>query len=329
MRCLKAATALFVLLATGLANAYADDFGPRHDVGTLRSDAPRLLAHRARLANIDPKQIAISDVVVVGDQAVLSWDIGTQHGLMGLVRQDNRWWDALDVVRWVSNKSCWSASVHHPIDIQQHTGSNVYGKPSKRDIVSWGLSDSTAAMAGTHNADIVPDRANVPSPSATLLRCWAGEGEIYDAGPGVPIPPSGGPISANDNVDPYQVSITLARNDALPRARITRVYARPPTPAEFLPYPTPYRIVSDAVMFFDIVVDGPKPVSFQKGTTFDVWFPFVLDDTLKYRIVFSTGEQHIGPIVGSIFDNVVHFEVPGFTALPGKEIMGEIDGDPR
>jgi hypothetical protein len=53
----------------------------------------------------------------------------------------------------------------------------------------------------------------------------------------------------------------------------------------------------------------------------------VLDDTLKYRLSFNGGEDSVGPIVGSIFDNVLHFDLPGFTALPGKELMGEIDGD--
>jgi hypothetical protein len=146
--------------------------------------------------------------------------------------------------------------------------------------------------------------------------------------PDVSIKSSGGLQNpARSSTSGYDISIHYASNNAAAGAKFNRIYVRPPTPAEFLPYPTPYRYVSDAVMFFDIIIDAPKPVSFQKGTTFDVWFPFVLDDTLKYSLSFGGGQEPVGPITGTVFDNVVHFELPGFTALPGKELMGEIDGD--
>jgi hypothetical protein len=315
---MKAATALFLFLTGGFSNAYADDFGPRHDIGTVRYDAQRLLARRARLANADPKQVVVSDVVVVGDQAILSWDIGKQHGLMGLVRQNNRWWDALDSTPWDTRHHCWSTAVHRPLSIDDSAGSHHYG-----------FSDALWQSAAAHNADIaIVDRPS-PKPSPGMLakdECRGGE--IYEFPSRVAVTPKGGPvqISGRDS-DPYQISITLAPSNAPAGAMLTRLYARPPTAAEFLPFPTPYRYVSDAVMFFDIIVDSSKPVSFQKGTAFDVWFPFVLDDTLKYRLSFGGGEEPVGPIVGTIYDNVLHFELPGFTALPGKELMGEIDGD--
>src|SRR5690242_2945240 len=90
-----ATRALFAFMALLLVppSARADDSGPPHDAGAVRADARVLLAHRARLANVDPKQITISDVVVSGDRATLSWNIGKQHGLMQLVRSENRWWD--------------------------------------------------------------------------------------------------------------------------------------------------------------------------------------------------------------------------------------------
>src|SRR5690242_19895634 len=114
MRRTAAVTLLFFLAVPVIGRA--DDFGPSRDIGTVRADGRTLLAHRARSANVDPKSIVISDVVVLGDQAVFSWDFGKQHGLMGLVRQSNRWWDALDVLRWQTNTNCWSVTVHRPLD---------------------------------------------------------------------------------------------------------------------------------------------------------------------------------------------------------------------
>jgi hypothetical protein len=231
----------------------------------------------------------------VGDQAVLSWDIGKQHGLMGLVRQNNRWWDALDAAP--SQGGEWFRTVAYPL----------------QDVS--GISKELQSAAVLHNADVG---------QGALGRYTS---EIYSV-PDVSIKSSGGLQNPmRSGTSGYEISIHYASNNAAAGAKFNRIYARPPTPAEFLPYPTPYRYVSDAVMFFDIIIDAPKPVSFQKGTTFDVWFPFVLDDTLKYNLSFGGGQEPVGPIAGTVFDNVVHFELPGFTALPGKELMGEIDGD--
>lgn len=301
-----AAVTLFFILALPVAGR-ADDFGPPHDVGTVRADGRTLLAHRARLAKVDPKTVGISDVVVVGDQAVLSWDIGTQHGVMGLVRQNNRWWDGFDSLLFESKNNCWSTASRKP----------------------WaGFSNAILQAARAHNRAFAAQ--NVPPPTSRpghlAKYCWSGE--IYNVPKRAAVLPRGGPVQIDDSEsDPYQINIRLAPNNAQPSTNLTRLYARPPTPAEFLPYPTPYNYTSDALMFFDIVFEGPKPVSFQKGTTMDVWFPFALDDTLKYRLSFGGGQESIGPIIGSVFDNVVHFDLPGFTAFPGKELMGEIDGD--
>jgi hypothetical protein len=161
-------------------------------------------------------------------------------------------------------------------------------------------------------------------------RWWANldEDDALVANPKIPVSAAGGVVHPErSQTGGYDVTLRYARNNAAPAAVLSQVYARPPTQAEFLPYPTPYRFVPDAVMFFDIMIEAPKPVSFDRGTVLDVWFPFVLDDKLKYSMSFSGDREPIGPVSGSVFDNVVHFELPGFTALPAQTIMGEIDGD--
>lgn len=313
------------LLAAPLRGA-ASDFGPPRDVGTVRTDARVLLAHRARLAKVDPKAIAISGVVVDADQAVLSWDIGPEHGLMGLIRQDNRWWDALDATSWDQSKVCWTTIAHYPLNANANPQRYQYAMPTTEDLLAWGFSKSLT-RAAIHNSDIALVR---PTPEPTYPRPIKSDcdSEWYELPDRVPVNAKGGSLSSlKAQIDPYEMTVFLAPNDAVSGTMVSNLYARPPTHAEFLPYPTPYRIVSDAVMFFDLTIDAPKPVSFQKGTTFDVWFPFVLDDKLKYSLSFGGGREPIGPVPGSVFDNVVHFDLPGFTALPGKELMGEIDGD--
>ena len=78
--------------------------------------------------------------------------------------------------------------------------------------------------------------------------------------------------------------------------------------------------------FFDFDISGSQPVTFDAGTTVDIWFPFVLDDTLRYDVSLFTGDKAYGPYHGTLFDNVLHFELPAFTVVPGKGFQAEISG---
>ena len=105
------------------------------------------------------------------------------------------------------------------------------------------------------------------------------------------------------------------------------VYARPPTDAEFIPYPTPAQYVPNAVLYFDLRINGTSPVTFAQGTTIDIWFPFVLDDRLNYDLTIGYADKPIGPIYARAFDNALHFVLPAFTVTPGRALMAEIDGN--
>lgn len=309
-RTLRTAVTLLCVFLVCTTVSFADDFGPRHDVGTVRADAMVLLAHRARLAHVDPKMAVVSDVVVVGDQALLSWDVATQHGFMGLARQNDRWWDALDVTLHRGD-GCWIGTAQYPLAASESNGSL---QPSREQLVRVGFTQQLVSAAAAHNRDASQTARNNP-------RCSKDAPTARDTA----VRPGGGSVAGDSG--PFGVVLTYSANNALPSAHFSQIYARPPTAAEFLPYPTPYHFISDAVMFFDLVIDAPQPVSFRRGTAFDVWFPFVLDDKLVYSTSIDGTREPIARLTGSVFDNVVHFELPGFTALPGKAMMGEIDGD--
>ena len=125
----------------------------------------------------------------------------------------------------------------------------------------------------------------------------------------------------------YQFVFTYGANDAPPGSAFTYVYGRVPTSAEFLPYPTVYPISSDAVFYFDLTAGAA--VHFEAGSSLDVWFPFVLDDRLRYDLFIDGTAPAIGPIASRVFDNTVHFTLPAFSLPAGKTITGEIDGDPH
>jgi len=125
----------------------------------------------------------------------------------------------------------------------------------------------------------------------------------------------------------YGITIHYTQNTSNGHARFARIYARPPTEAEIIPYPTTQWFISTSVVYFDLTIDGDKPVTFAPGTTIDIWFPFVLDDTLNYDLMIGFAREPIGPVYAKPFDNVLHYTLPGFTALPGQTLMGEVDGN--
>ncbi len=303
----------------------ADDFGPRGDVREVRFATQRLLAHWARRSSADPKNTKISDVVVVKDAALLSWDVTSGHGVMGLIRARDRWWDALDIH---GNDDCWDgASTSYPLPgtMWQDTWRN----PTPASLLGYGLPADLVAQSN-HNSDV---RANMATP-APIVHTSKGnlfrrpcDVEYYQIPKRQLVKPGGGSLgSFRSDTSGYEIVVRYAANSSQD-ALFHIPYARPPTQAEILPYPTTLHFVSTAVLYFDLTTDGSAPVTFQPGTTIDIWFPFVLDDTLSYDLTIGFADKPIGPIYAKPFDNVLHYKLPGFAATPGRALMAEVDGN--
>lgn len=314
----------------------ADDFGPPRTVGQVRAESRRLLARQVRASGADPKNLAIADVVVSGDQALLTWDFGAHHGLMGLVHNDDRWWDAWDAGRY---GGCWQMLPSYPIlkDPPAYPQAWIppdYEPPPAAAILQETFGKELASAAALHNADVrastdLWQKAN-PAGPGHLVKPIGCDADTYPLEQDTVVHPAGGTVSPpRFQTSGYALTLTYAANDAS-AARFKQVYFRPPTPAEFLPnHPlAPGWGYANAVCFFDIAIDGAKPVDVKPGTVIDVWFPFVLDDQLRYSISFFSNDRPSGLIKGTIFDNTVHFVLPAFTLAPGKPLMAEIDGDP-
>ena len=312
------------LIAAGTGFARADDYGPHGDVRKLRFVAQHLLAHTARRYKVDPAAIRISDVVAVNDAALLSWDIGTSHGLMGLVRQYDRWWDALDIYQ---GGSCWdTATTAYPLAGATWQQSS---EPTPASLLRYGLPADLVAAAALHNAD-VREHLSSPAPidvgTSILVRPRCSP-EYYHFQALQPLKAAGGSLySFRSDTSGYEITMRYAENNA--RDAFFHIpYARSPTQAEIIPYPTTLRFISTSVLYFDLMIDGGKPVTFAPGTTIDIWFPFVLDDALDYDLTIGFAQQPIGPVYAKPYDNVLHYTLPGFTAMPGQTLMAEIDGN--
>jgi hypothetical protein len=99
------------------------------------------------------------------------------------------------------------------------------------------------------------------------------------------------------------------------------ILGRAPTVAEMPP--TPHM---NAFYFFGITTKGTQPVAL-KAATFDVWFPYVLDAKQKYALLLGFVNPNIEDIPGTLSGNTLHFTLPAFVTVPGKDALGEIDGD--
>jgi hypothetical protein len=99
------------------------------------------------------------------------------------------------------------------------------------------------------------------------------------------------------------------------------ILGRAPTVAEMPP--TPHM---NAFYFFSIIAKGAQPVTL-KYSTLDVWFPYVLDAKQKYSLLLGFVNPNVEDVSGTLSDNTLHFTLPAFATVPGKDALGEIDGD--
>ncbi len=231
---------------------------------------------------------------------------------MGLVRYLDRWWDALDVTR-DANGTCVRVVLAYPLESDRARD----GVSSHSDLIAYGFS---AALV-----DAAEDRiAELHELQAMPARC-----PNTDAAPAArAVLSAGGVLSPpREQTSGYAIALRYAPGNAVSR-RFSLVYARAPTRAEMLSNPPPPREWGGAtdVFYFDLMAGDPKAVSFGSGSTLDVWFPFVLDDELRYRFSFVSGGTFSQPIAGRLFDNVLHFELPAFSISPGQTFQSEIDG---
>ncbi len=242
---------------------------------------------------------------------------------MGLLRYADRWWDALDATGANVTASCISGLRTFPL----RPGEAVT-EFDPQSLEQDGFSESLVAAAVKHNAAIHAFNPGTSPHSLTYAGC-AFDRYVLPLERDLKIHASHGVVTADrTRTGGYEITLSYAANDAGANSALARLDARAPSPAEMLaPSYSSSWGGANSVMFMYSSLKGEKPVNFSSGSMLDVWAPFVLDDRLTYDFFLNApGAPEIGPVTGTIFDNVLHFDLPAFTLLPGKEYMGEIEG---
>ena len=309
MRILLVAIAFVVALGTV---ARADDYGPAHDVRAVRAAVPVLMAARVRALGIPVQSIRANDIVINGNEAVADWSADIQGGIVGFVRRYGLWWVSGQVDRdepEPTGQTYWYADPPGALPTCQ--SSAAFEAASDELVRELKLAAATISLAQTHIAAIAQDDA--------------GESAWRKLHPGSLVLPGvqrdcftvGAKPVYRDTSGDYRAELTWSSPKGLDIARFT---GRAPTQAEF-----PGNPGSDSVYFFSFAIGGNAAVRVT-GATLDVWCPFVLDPHLRYSLTLAGADPIIGPLVGALHDNTLHFDLPPFTATPGNSVMGEIDG---
>lgn len=126
---------------------------------------------------------------------------------------------------------------------------------------------------------------------------------------------------APEDSDGYVVVVSFSKNDAAPQTPVPVMHARRPTPAERYPAPG-----SNSNFF--LYLRSTQRISFAPHTSIDVTFPQYLSPRVEFSIMLDLTETPVGPIVGSLHNNTLHFDLPAFTILPGTPVTAEIESRP-
>ncbi len=178
------------------------------------------------------------------------------------------------------------------------------------------------ALAHAHVA--MTKKSDEPATQCKVFSCFFTSGETYDVRAPAQIAFDTKLPGFVSGVDGYRLTLAFAPSDGGNGAKLANIESRAPTPAESWTN----RPGGNSYFFFSGTVQAPQPVHVQRGTTLDVWFPFVLDTSLTYSLTIGgEGFTPIGPIDGALADNTLHFVLPAFTAPPGVDMMGEIESD--
>jgi hypothetical protein len=86
------------------------------------------------------------------------------------------------------------------------------------------------------------------------------------------------------------------------------------------------RTAANAYFLFNIYLKSSAYGDVSRASM-DVWFPFVLDRRHRYTISIACNGRPLGPIVGTLQNNSLHFDLPGFVIGTDAELTGQIDAD--
>ncbi len=264
------------------------DFGPPEAVAGVRQDLRLLVA-----VSSEPFRPTIDWVVTDGEDAIAMWHGGPKRGLVALRLRSGPWWWRAEATTKAEAYGAWTRLLTPGI---YAGGCETMDEPSPsaRDLLSEGFVNEKLA--------VILSRRLKPEKRADLALV---QDCAYALG------------YATSTVDSYDASFSPNLNDLVtPWIILT---GRTPT-SSFRDSP------ADSVTYyaFDLFQSKLKPVAFRAGATIDVWFPYVLNQRVRYVLHLTNVNRQIPPVPGKLENNTLHFTLPAFGLRAGTKAQGEI-----
>ncbi|HKU81477.1 MAG TPA: hypothetical protein VJP76_04830 [Candidatus Tumulicola sp.] len=301
----RAARAVFLgLLAATIflpESALANDRGPVAAIAAIRHDLPLLLASSLESTHLKP---TVDWVVADDSNAVAAWHAGQNEGVVVLRLRSGHWWWRAAAVSTAGDVGIWTpmAVPGNALSLCYHDDELTHGPPSAHQLFAEGFIDKGLAGELSTHLFTAPSRNLVPlvlcDPSMYYIRSYQG---AYTA--------------------------TLFHKEDVGWQWFVLDGHTPPVGYE------PATQGVEAYYLFDLAVQfsqeptAPETVAFASGSTFEVWFPFVLQGNKKYTLHLDGVSPEISALPGSLKGNVLRFVLPSFVLRTEATARGEIDGE--
>ena len=280
--------------------AATNDYGPAKAVAVIRHDLPLLLAAPLQ----DTRSRATIDWVVTdGQNAVAMWHAAGNAGVVALRLHSGRWWWRGAAVMTANEAGVWT-----PMSIPGNALSLCYHNglkprpPTAHGLFAQGFVDKVLAdHLSRHDATAAPFRGPAPivlcDPDLSYVDSRS---EAYDA-----------TFFHRDDVGWKWFNLSGDTPPSSQRAAI--------------PAAEPYYSFTLGAWSSD--GDTPPAVlRFARGSTLEVWFPFVLPTDENYMLHLSGVIPEITELSGTLKNNVLRFVLPPLALKKGVIARGEIDG---
>ncbi len=298
-------------LVSGLPHVtLADDAGPGKEVRAIRHDLPLILKGQLQQPYSTDANVQIEDVVVSGSSALVQWRSASAERVGYLTRRYKTWWLSNEL--YIGDAGAFTLNEHSSYGPTNWFLARAFGAPvplidlAAESLAAVKTANARPTKCGARNAQLVEP-------------CSIGEGIFPLLSTTLYPGRRAQPLIVGDG---YQMRLVFASNDAHPDATLVNAASRAPTEAESWMTPG-----GNSYFFFSGTVESDAPIHVSAGTAIDVWFPFLLAPSLYYGLTIAHADKPVGPIDGTLSDNVVHFVLPALTLLPGATLMGEIEGD--
>lgn len=288
-------TALIIALVPLSAFGLDSDEGPQNAIVAIRHDLPILLADE--LAYYQVRQAPIIEWVVSdGLEAVGEWRAGQRRGIVVLRFRSGKWWWRGAASSDPDADSTWTAFNAPGTDLSLCQGSHR-GPPSAHDLLAQGFINAPLA------ARVSPKLRSTPQAEVIIVASCDSFGEYYEG----------------STTDGYDAGLSHDKND-LP----VRFTLNGHGPADWQP---PVTEGSELYYAFTLSAEKPARATLTAGSTFDVWFPFVLDTRRRYTLRVRHVVPEVAVAPKSTKNNVLHFVLPAFEIPEGNMAQGEIDAE--